>query len=270
MGTRCVVELWTTDGQGRGRHRVGICRHAPGRRDDECLQADLGALARQRRGRRSIRSRSQPELFDVLAISMQYSRLSKGVFDVTYASVGYLYDYRRHVRPDDAAIAKALPGIDYRHVKLDPKAHTVAFERPGMRIDLGGIAKGYAVDRGIDILKRAGFDRAMVNAGGDSRIIGDRFGKPWVVGIRDPDDRDKVVLRMPLAGRCLFHLWRLRALFRRGRGALPPHPGPADRQVAAQRCAAPRSSHRPRPAPTGCPRRYSSSAPRRGSISSTA
>jgi len=67
-----------------------------------------------------------------------------------------------------------------------------------MRIDLGGIAKGYAVDRGIDILKARGFGRAMVNAGGDSRIIGDRFGKPWVIGIRDPDNRDKVVMRIPL------------------------------------------------------------------------
>ena len=67
-----------------------------------------------------------------------------------------------------------------------------------MRIDLGGIAKGYSVDRGIEILQKQGITRAMVNAGGDTRIIGDRFGKPWVVGIRDPDHEGKTFLRMPL------------------------------------------------------------------------
>jgi thiamine biosynthesis lipoprotein len=70
--------------------------------------------------------------------------------------------------------------------------------QPGVRIDLGGIAKGHAVDRGIAVLQALGIDRAMVNAGGDTRIIGDRLGRPWVVGIRHPDDEYKVVLRIPL------------------------------------------------------------------------
>ena len=81
---------------------------------------------------------------------------------------------------------------------LDAKNTTVFFTRPGMRIDLGGIAKGYSVDRGIEILQKQGITRAMVNAGGDTRIIGDRFGKPWVVGVRDPDHEGKVFLRLPL------------------------------------------------------------------------
>ena len=67
-----------------------------------------------------------------------------------------------------------------------------------MRIDLGGIAKGYSVDCGIAILQRAGITHALVSAGGDSRIIGDRFGKPWIVGIRHPDHKDQVILRLPL------------------------------------------------------------------------
>ncbi len=67
-----------------------------------------------------------------------------------------------------------------------------------MRIDLGGIAKGYAVDRGITLLQSRGIQHAVVTAGGDTRIIGDRMGRPWVVGIRHPDDKSKVVLRLPL------------------------------------------------------------------------
>jgi thiamine biosynthesis lipoprotein len=67
-----------------------------------------------------------------------------------------------------------------------------------MRIDLGGIAKGYAVDRGIAILQARGVQHAVVTAGGDTRIIGDRFGRPWIVGIRHPDDKSKVITRIPL------------------------------------------------------------------------
>jgi thiamine biosynthesis lipoprotein len=138
------------------------------------------------------------ELFNLLQTAQEYSRLSNGVFDITYASVGYLYDYRNHVHPNGQAIAAALPSIDYRQLKFDPVGHTVAFGKPGMRIDLGGIAKGYSVDRGIDLLKAQGIDRAMVNAGGDTRVMGDRFGKPWIIGIRHPDRKDEYVLRVPL------------------------------------------------------------------------
>jgi thiamine biosynthesis lipoprotein len=67
-----------------------------------------------------------------------------------------------------------------------------------MRIDLGGIAKGHAVDRGIEVLRGRGVTRAMVNAGGDTRVIGDRFGQPWVIGIRHPDRSEEIVLRIPL------------------------------------------------------------------------
>ena len=198
MGTRCTVELWAADAAQGERAIESV--FADMRRVDAMMSTykPQSELSRVNAEGAQHPVPVSPELYDVLATSLQYSALSKGVFDVTYASVGYLYDYRAHQRPDDAALIAALPGIDYRHIRLDAKAHTVAFDRPGMRIDLGGIAKGYAVDRGIDLLKRAGFGRAMVNAGGDTRIVGDRFGKPWVIGIRDPDNRDKVVLRIPL------------------------------------------------------------------------
>src|ERR1035438_67036 len=139
------------------------------------------------------------ELFDLLTTAKEYSVITEGAFDITYASVGYLYDFRKHQHPDEEQIAKALPAIDYRHVILDPKDQTVYFSQKGVRIDLGGIAKGYSVDRGIDVLKSLGYTRAYVGAGGDSRIIGDRFGKPWVVGIRDPTKAaGNVIARIPL------------------------------------------------------------------------
>jgi thiamine biosynthesis lipoprotein len=89
--------------------------------------------------------------------------------------------------------------VNYRHVLLDPGNQTVRFSQKGVRIDLGGIAKGYAVDRGVEILKARGFTHAYVGAGGDSRIVGDRFGKPWMVGIRDPSKGPgSVITSIPL------------------------------------------------------------------------
>jgi thiamine biosynthesis lipoprotein len=139
-----------------------------------------------------------PELFGLLNTALDYSRVTDGAFDITYASVGYLYDFRKHVHPDEKEIKAALPGVNYRHVVLDPAQHTVHFTQSGMRIDLGGIGKGHSVDRGIALLQGRGITRALVTAGGDSRIIGDRFGKPWVVGIRHPDRKEEVIARIPL------------------------------------------------------------------------
>jgi thiamine biosynthesis lipoprotein len=140
-----------------------------------------------------------PELFDLIKTSIHYSEITEGAFDITYASVGYLYDYPRHVHPSDAEIKAALPGVNYRNLVLDPEHHTVRFAREGMRIDLGGIAKGYACDQAIEIVKRFGVKNAMVMAGGDTRLLGDRRGRPWMVGIRNPDNKNKVVLSMPLS-----------------------------------------------------------------------
>ena len=198
MGTVCAVELWSAD-VAEGEAAIASV-FGDMHRIDELMSTykDTSEISRVNAEAAMKPVVVSQELFDLVATSIQYSRLSKGAFDITYASVGYLYDYRRHQHPDDAAIARALPGVDYRNLILDPAARSIRFGRPGMRIDLGGIAKGHAVDRGIALLQARGIGRAMVNAGGDTRIIGDRFGKPWVIGIRHPDRKDQVVLRLPL------------------------------------------------------------------------
>ena len=198
MGTRCVVELWSED-RVRGQTAIDAV-FAEFRRIDALMSTykPESELSRVNAGAATAPVPVSRELYDLLATSIGYSELTGGAFDVTYASVGYLYDYRSRVHPDAAAIAAALPGIDYRHIELVPATRSVRFRRPGVRVDLGGIAKGHAVDRGIAVLQELGIDRAMVNAGGDTRIIGDRLGRPWVVGIRHPDDEHKVVLRIPL------------------------------------------------------------------------
>jgi thiamine biosynthesis lipoprotein len=142
--------------------------------------------------------RVDPELAQLVARSLEFSALTGGAFDISYASVGYLYDYREQRHPTEEQIRAALPGVNWRHIEVDLAASTIRFLRPGMRIDLGGIAKGHAVDRSIAILRGLGIEHASVTAGGDTRIIGDRFGRPWVVGIRHPDDPGRVIARIPL------------------------------------------------------------------------
>ena len=198
MGTRCAVELWSDDA---AKGEAGISSVFDDMKRIDHLMSTWKedteiSLVNREAAKHPVKI--SEELFRLLQTSVKYSEITHGAFDITYASVGYLYDFRAHIHPDQKAIAQALPGINFRHMVLDPKKFTVYFMRPGMRIDLGGIAKGYSVDRGIEILRSQGFTRAMVNAGGDSRIIGDRFGKPWVVGIRDPDHEGKTFLKIPL------------------------------------------------------------------------
>ncbi|MFC3121451.1 FAD:protein FMN transferase [Agaribacter flavus] len=138
------------------------------------------------------------ELFDLLSLSIEISRLSKGAFDITYASVGYLYNYKDKQHPSQSDIQTLLDAINYEHIELKASAGTVKFLNPKVKIDLGGIAKGYAVDNAIKILQEMGIRHALVTAGGDTKLLGDRKGKPWVVGIRDPRDKHKQAVVIPL------------------------------------------------------------------------
>ena len=137
-------------------------------------------------------------MFGLLVRALAFSRLSDGAFDITFASAGNLYDYRAGVAPDEAALAAVRPLIDWRHVLLDPAARTVRFARPGVRIDLGGFAKGHAVDNAVLILRRLGIAHAMVAAGGDSHVMGSRGERPWTVAVRDPRREGAVVAVLPL------------------------------------------------------------------------
>jgi thiamine biosynthesis lipoprotein len=141
------------------------------------------------------------EISDELALlvekSLYFSEISQGAFDITYASIGYAYDYRKRQQPSDQSIAKKLPAIDYHHIELTN--NRIRFNHNAVRIDLGGIAKGYAVDRAADIIRQCGISKAMVSAGGDSRILGDRVGRPWIIGIQHPRDPAGIALRLPLS-----------------------------------------------------------------------
>ena len=199
MGTRVYVQLWADDAE-KGNAAIESVM-AEMRRIDALMSHykpdSQVSLINQHAANEPVQV--DPELFDLLRLSTHFSEITLGAFDITYASVGYLYNYPLHVHPTEEQIRTALPAVNWRNLQFDAAHHTIRFGHPGMRIDLGGIAKGYAVDRGVAILKARGIDHAVVTAGGDTRIIGDHMGRPWLVAIRHPDNPQKVVTRIPLS-----------------------------------------------------------------------
>ena len=200
MGTRIMVELWADDKEKAEQAIDAVLEEMRHIDDSMSTYKPTSEVSQVNAKAADGPMRISKELFDLLTTAEEYSVLSEGAFDITYASVGYMYDFRKHIHPNETQINKALPAVNFRHVLLEPKNQTVQFSQKGVRIDLGGIAKGYSVDRGIDVLKSRGFTRAYVSAGGDSRIIGDRFGRQWMVGIRDPRKGEgKVITEIPLS-----------------------------------------------------------------------
>ena len=147
------------------------------------------------------------ELFAFIAESLRYSRESDGAFDITVGPLMKTWGFFRGEGrlPSDAELGDVQQRIGYRHVVLDPAAKTIRFDRPGMELDLGGIAKGYAVDRVVALLRAHGVPAALVSAGG-STVYG--LGAPpgqraWDVGVQDPVDSRKTALTVPLKNRAL-------------------------------------------------------------------
>ena len=137
------------------------------------------------------------EFYQLLAKAKTISALSNGAFDVTFASVGFYYDYRARIKPDSALLQQARQYVNYQSIELLAN-NQVRFAQPGVKIDLGGIAKGYAVEQAIAILAAQGIKHAQLTAGGDSRLLGDKNGKPWLVGIKHPRQDDKYAAHLPL------------------------------------------------------------------------
>jgi len=131
-----------------------------------------------------------PETREVLRIANQISEQTGGRFDVTFAALSGLwkFDYqdKDNSVPDPKEIAKRLPLINYRDLVADEEAGTAFLKRKGMRVNLGGIGKGYAVDRAVEIMRRSGLRDFMIQAGGDMYVSGRRGDRPWRLGIRDP------------------------------------------------------------------------------------
>ncbi|MDP7418479.1 MAG: FAD:protein FMN transferase [Gammaproteobacteria bacterium] len=198
MGTRVFVKLW----------------HEDANKASELLAVSMAEIDRIETSMSTYHTQSEisrvnaeaaeswvlvgHELFDLIRRSLSLSEQTGGAFDITYDSIGQFYDFNKRARPSPEQVAVGLVAVDYRHVQLDSDKSAAHFSHSGVRINLGGIAKGYAIEGVIGLLRDAGVRHALANAGGDTRVLGDRIGLPWVVGIRDPDDEMSIVTRLEI------------------------------------------------------------------------
>lgn len=239
MGGAVTVQLWADDrSQGAAAmaavvaemQRIERTLH-PRRADSELAIANAAAAERS--------VVVGEEVFGLLSRAQALARLTHGAFDACCGGLLALYDAAGSA-PDELALARAVQAGGWRQVKLDPAASSVRYLRPGLRLELGGLLRGYAVDRSVALLQRQGIRHAIVSAGSDSRLLGDRRGQPWTVALREPGQpgqADAALALLPLQDSALSTAARSPAGRRPGvldpRSGRPPAAGLRSASVVA-------------------------------------
>ncbi|ALL06240.1 thiamine biosynthesis protein ApbE [Pedobacter sp. PACM 27299] len=135
---------------------------------------------------------------EVIALIQRASKISditQGAFDITYGSIDkslWNFDVNMTSLPDFETALQSVSLINYQNVMTDPEKSNVMLKHKGMRIGFGGIGKGYAADKAKQVLQGMGIEHGIVNAAGDLVTWGNQSaGKPWTIGIADPDQSDR-------------------------------------------------------------------------------
>jgi FAD:protein FMN transferase len=211
MGTYVTVWFWTADQLGASKaaaevfaemHRLDMMM-TTWKPDSEISRINTAA------GDKPVRVGD--ETIAVIQRAVDVSKRSGGVFDITVGAFKGLWKFDEDMDqdcqkgeqscqlPDAKAVKERLKLVGWKDIVIDAKAKTVFLRRKGMSITLGGIAKGYAVDKCVAILRARGFTDFMVQAGGDMYVAGSKGKDPWVVGIRDPrGPRDSMFALSPI------------------------------------------------------------------------
>lgn len=141
------------------------------------------------------------ELFKVISAAKTVSELTGGAFDISWASMRGVWDFRKgHEKvPSKEELASGIGLVDYRRIILDKDTKSVFLKKKGMSIGLGAIAKGYAVDKAMEAVVKTGINNAIVRAGGDMRVQGrDESGSLWKIGVRHPRKKGALLASIPL------------------------------------------------------------------------
>ena len=142
------------------------------------------------------------EMYGLIRESKRFSEMSGGAFDISVQGLGDIWDFNRpgFQEPGPDRVEKGLKRVDYRKIRLNEGDSTVFLEEGGMEISLGGIAKGYAVDRAVGILRESGIEGGIVSAGGDLLAFGRKGnGQVWNVGVRNPREQKKNICVLPVS-----------------------------------------------------------------------
>ena len=189
MGTNVTVWLWTADERGAAAAAEAVFEEMK-RLDQEMTtwtQTSEVSQINAAAGERPVKI--SDETYAVIERALDVSKRSRGLFDITVGAFKGLWKFDEDMDgtlPDPAAVKKRLALVNWKDVQLDPRQHSVYLRRRGMSITLGGIAKGYAVDKCVALLHSRGFHDFMMQAGGDMYVAGKKGNDPWTVAIRDP------------------------------------------------------------------------------------
>lgn len=141
------------------------------------------------------------EVFSLLEKAVEVSRISEGAFDITVLPLMHLWGFMKKDGrvPAEEEISEILPQVNYRHLLLNRSERSVTFRWPGVGIDLGGIAKGHAVDRALSVMLNLDIEGALIKAGGDLCSVGTKEeGMPWVIGIQHPREKDQIIAALEI------------------------------------------------------------------------
>lgn len=136
--------------------------------------------------------RVSPQTLDLIEKAIFVSEKTGGAFDPTVGPLVRLWDFKKKVIPDKETILEGMRLVDYRAMVIDKSKGTAFLKKKGMSFDTGGIAKGYAADLAVSVLKKKGIKAGLVSVAGDIRAFGTKpDGRPWKVGIRNPRQSHK-------------------------------------------------------------------------------
>lgn len=147
------------------------------------------------------------QLLELIDVALRTAKATGGAFDPTVGVLCRLWRFSggEPRLPDPSEIAGAINKVGWNRVKLDLAEGTALLPERGMALDLGGIAKGYALDRAAEVLKEHEVSSALVNAGGDVLVVGEKeLGKPWRIGVQDPRNPREVVAVAALKDRVIM------------------------------------------------------------------
>lgn len=222
MGTVVQIKAAVCKGDDEAKTRAAINKAFDEMRRIEGVfsvykkDSEVSKINRLRRNERLLISR---EVMDLIEMAVEFSEKTEGVFDITVKPLVDLWNKAKISKklPSDGEVKHALERTGYKFISLDRTRYTISFKKDGMGLDFGGMAKGYATDRAIRILKENGVKDALVNSGGDMYCLGRKTSKDlWNVGIRHPRDKDKVFLEIGLEDRAVDTSGDYEKFFTRG------------------------------------------------------
>jgi thiamine biosynthesis lipoprotein len=146
------------------------------------------------------------EMFDFLGLSLDLCYKTEGAFNIAIGPLSRLWNFDGggEIVPDANSIRRRLAYLDFKKILLDKRNHTINIPSAEMSLDLGGIGKGYAVDRAVEILKSSGVSSGIVNAGGDMRLFGKKpQNELWHIGIQHPRKNDEVLITFKITDRAV-------------------------------------------------------------------